>query len=236
MKINLYGVSTHNLKHIDLSVPKGKIVVFTGVSGSGKSSLVFDTIHAEGRFRYLETLSSEVGYFSRKRDRPTLMGINGLSPTVALEQKSGRKGSKSRLSDISHLSPLLRVLFTHLGSPHCPRGHGPINSHDVESVVRELSGMPSGTRLTISAPLSGPISQEMSNMLQRQGFTRILIGDERYDLSSPESPPAHDSFEVMVDRVILKDSSAPRIAGSVELAFRMASGRARVHVHEGQVI
>ncbi len=231
MDLQLFGVSTHNLKRVDITIPKGKFVVFTGVSGSGKSSLLFDTIHMEGRFRYLDTLSEEVGFFTHKGRRPTLIGASGLSPTLVLEQKRGRHAHRSHVVDVAALTDTLKLLYTHLGVPTCPRGHGQVRAHSIEEVVVRLVAFPPRTKMTLLAPMSGPLTPEFRVLLLKQGFTRVLLPEYgRFDLDSDSLLPEHDRYYVVVDRILLKENSAPRLAGSVELAYTISGGRCAVQI------
>ncbi len=231
-ELALYNVTTHNLKGIDLKIPHNQLVLITGVSGSGKSSLVFDTVHAEGRFRYLETLSDDLGAFIKRRERPNLNNCTGLTPTVILEQRNRKYRSRTTVGGITEIFNFIKLLYTNFSTPFCPRCKLELTPHDVEDVVSKIVQKPKGTKIIITAPLSGGLDEQTLELLRRKGFARIYSGGEYHDIYEEFNLESEGDLEVVIDRLILKPKSAQRLSGSIEQAYRLSDGRVRLRLKE----
>ncbi|PKN27972.1 MAG: hypothetical protein CVU65_00510 [Deltaproteobacteria bacterium HGW-Deltaproteobacteria-22] len=233
MKIALFGVTTHNLKDIDVEIPWGKITAIVGVSGSGKSSLAHDTLYVEGQLRYLETLSLRMRpWFSGRLIRPQVRWASGLSPTVLVSQKSQTWADATCVSDALETSHHLRFLFTHLGIVRCPECGLEVRASDIADVAAFCAELPLGTRLWVTAPFSRELDEELLRDLLETGFTRVFAGDQEYDLEEPGQQPS-GPFSVVVDRVVTREGQQSRLAGSVEQAFRIAGGQVQIRTAEG---
>lgn len=223
--LRIRGARTHNLRNIDLDLPRQKLVVITGPSGSGKSSLAFDTLYAEGQRRYVESLSVYARQFLQLMEKPAVDLIEGLSPAIAIQQKSGSHNPRSTVGTITEIHDHLRLLFARAGVPHCPEHRVPLHAHSISEMVDTvLAGTP-GRPLAILAPLplgSGP----SLTTLQAQGFVRVRIDGEMLELSEPELPQPQHSLEVVVDRLRVKPDIRQRLAESFETAMELAHGRA----------
>ena len=231
--IDVRGARTHNLKNIDLSLPRDKLIVFTGLSGSGKSSLAFDTIYAEGQRRYVESLSAYARQFLSMMEKPDVDHIDGLSPAISIEQKSTSHNPRSTVGTVTEIYDYLRLLYARAGTPRCPGSR-----RHARSTNRQPDGRPGaehreGTRLLMLAPVvadrKGEHVQLMQD-LQAQGFIRARINGEVYEL---DDPPKLDlrrkhTIEAVVDRFKVKDDMKLRLAESFETALRLADGVAKI--------
>ncbi|OKL47651.1 excinuclease ABC subunit A [Boudabousia liubingyangii] len=228
-EIIVKGARAHNLKSVDLNLPREAMIVFTGLSGSGKSSLAFDTIFAEGQRRYVESLSSYARQFLGQMDKPDVDFIEGLSPAVSIDQKSTSKNPRSTVGTITEIHDYLRLLFARAGVPHCPKCGEVIVAQSAEQVVNQLMEEPEGTRLVLLAPVIRGRKGEYSELfedLQAQGYTRARVDGEDVRLDSPPTLAKnlkHD-IEVTVDRIVLKEGIRTRLTDSVETAFELAQG------------
>ncbi|MEN6389624.1 MAG: excinuclease ABC subunit UvrA [Syntrophomonas sp.] len=229
------GAREHNLKNIDVKIPRDQLVVFTGVSGSGKSSLAFDTIYSEGQRRYVESLSTYARQFLGQMDKPDVDYIEGLSPSISIDQKATSNNPRSTVGTVTEIYDYLRLLFARVGQPHCPRGHGPIQRQTIDQIVDALLAMPGGTRIKVLAPVVRGQKGEHRKILSslfRDGFTRVIVdgyeytSDEEIELTKNKK---HDIFAV-VDRLVIKDEIRSRLADSLELAFELSEGV--VHIVE----
>ena len=230
-QIVIKGAREHNLKGIDLELPRGKLIVFVGVSGSGKSSLAFDTIYAEGRRRYLESLSLYARQFLGVMNRPDLDSIEGLSPTVAIRQGGGlSRNPRSTVATATGLYDYLRLLFTHIGEPFCPRCGRSIRAYTKEEMVDEILRLPEGERVYLLSPIKKGTKRAISRLL-RDGFTKALVGGEVVELSSLTGK---EGFDLLVDRLILKEGVGRRARESLELALRYGEGIVKVRLGDGQ--
>lgn len=239
MKDYIYvkGAREHNLKNIDVKIPRDQLVVFTGVSGSGKSSLAFDTIYSEGQRRYVESLSTYARQFLGQMDKPDVDYIEGLSPSISIDQKATSNNPRSTVGTVTEIYDYLRLLFARVGQPHCPRGHGPIQRQTIDQIVDNLLALPGGTRIKILAPVVRGQKGEHRKILSslfRDGFTRVIV--DGYEYTSDEEielvkNKKHDIFAV-VDRLVIKDEIRSRLADSLELAFELSEGV--VHIVELQ--
>jgi excinuclease ABC subunit A len=239
--IVIRGAREHNLKNIDLELPRNRFIVITGVSGSGKSTLAFDILYAEGQRRYVESLSAYARQFLELMDKPDVEYIEGLSPAIAIEQRSASKNPRSTVATATEIYDYLRVLFARVGTPHCYQCGRPISSLSVPQMADQITALPPGSRITILAPVvvnrKGE-HQKLLERLQREGYSRIRLNGEIMDL---EEIPALDknkrhTIEAVVDRLVIKPDLGPRLTDSLELALRLADGVVRVAVQKGEVL
>jgi excinuclease ABC subunit A len=238
-RIRIRGAREHNLKNLDIEIPRDRLVVITGLSGSGKSSLAFDTLYAEGQRRYVESLSAYARQFLEQMAKPDVDAIEGLSPAIAIEQKTVSGNPRSTVGTTTEISDYLRLLFARVGQPHCPSCGRPITSQTVQQITDQILGLDRDTRLQILAPVvrdrKGAFRAELEAQ-RRQGFVRARIDGEMRDLSEEISlakGSKHD-IDIVVDRLTAKDSLRGRIAESVEAALRIAEGLVRVDVGPGR--
>jgi excinuclease ABC subunit A len=236
--IDIRGARTHNLKNIDLSLPRDKLIVFTGLSGSGKSSLAFDTIYAEGQRRYVESLSAYARQFLSMMEKPDIDHIDGLSPAISIEQKSTSHNPRSTVGTVTEIYDYLRLLFARAGTPKCPDHNITLEAQTVSQMVDHVLELPEGTKLMLLAPVvserKGEHVQLMAD-LQAQGFIRARIDGEIYEL---DQPPELDlrkkhNIEAIVDRFKVKEDQRLRLAESFETALRLADGVAKVAYMDG---
>lgn len=231
MKDYIYvkGAREHNLKNIDVTIPRDKLVVFTGVSGSGKSSLAFDTIYSEGQRRYVESLSTYARQFLGQMDKPDVDYIEGLSPAISIDQKSTSNNPRSTVGTVTEIYDYLRLLFARVGTPHCPHCHQPIKRQTVDQVVDNLLTLPEGSRIKVLAPVvrgqKGEHKKTISNLF-RDGFGRLMV--DGYEYTSDEeiqlAKNKKHHISAVVDRLVIKDSIRSRLAESLELAFELSEG------------
>ncbi len=229
------GAREHNLKNLDLDIPRDQLVVITGVSGSGKSSLAFDTLYAEGQRRYVESLSAYARQFLGQMEKPDVDRIDGLSPAIAIEQRTAGSNPRSTVATVTEIYDYLRLLYSRVGKQHCPNDDSLIVRQTIQEMVDRLLELPAGTKVAIYAPVirrrKGEYKKEMAAW-HRQGFLRARIDGEIYDL---EDPPTlnkqkwHD-IEVLIDRIALSKDESRRLADSLETAGRLAEGLAQVEV------
>lgn len=227
--IKIRGARQHNLKNLDVDIPRDKLVVITGLSGSGKSSLAFDTIYAEGQRRYVESLSSYARIFLGIMDKPDVDSITGLSPAISIDQKSTSRNPRSTVATVTEVYDYMRLLFARVGMPHCPICHREVHRRSVEDIVNEVMKLPLGSKLMLLAPIVSQKKgsfQHVSEQYQAKGFSRVRIDgiiyalDEFPDLNKNDR---HD-IEVVVDRFILSPDLASRISGSIEQALELGQG------------
>ncbi len=237
--IIIKGARQHNLKNIDLKIPKDALVVITGVSGSGKSTLAFDTIYAEGQRRYVESLSAYARQFLELMEKPDVDYIEGLSPAIAIEQKTISKNPRSTVATITEIYDYLRLLFARVGKAFCPNCDIPITAMSVSSMIEEVLKFPLGTKLIISSPIvrgrKGEYKKELETY-RKQGFTRVRIDGNIYELTEiPElnKQIKHD-IDIIIDRVIMKEGIRNRIADSIEMAVKLSNGIVAIDVVDGE--
>ncbi|RTE07965.1 excinuclease ABC subunit UvrA [Paenibacillus whitsoniae] len=236
-QIVIKGARAHNLKNIDVTIPRDKFVVLTGLSGSGKSSLAFDTIYAEGQRRYVESLSAYARQFLGQMDKPDVDSIEGLSPAISIDQKTTSRNPRSTVGTVTEIYDYLRLLFARIGRPHCPTHGIEITSQTVEQMVDRIMEHPERTRIQILAPMISGRKGEHTKLLadvQKQGFIRVRINGETMDLSDKielDKNKKH-TIDVVVDRIVLKDDVHTRLADSLETALKLANGRVIVDVME----
>ena len=227
--IKIRGCRQHNLKNIDVDIPRDKLVVLTGLSGSGKSSLAFDTIYAEGQRRYVESLSSYARMFLGVMDKPDVDTITGLSPAISIDQKSTSRNPRSTVATVTEVYDYLRLLFARVGIPHCPICHSEVSRRTNEDIIEEVMKLPLGSKLMLLAPIvqqkKGEF-QHISEQYTAKGFSRVRVDGIVYALDEfPElkKQEKHD-IEIVVDRFILSPDLRSRIAGSVEQALELGQG------------
>ncbi|MBD2848484.1 excinuclease ABC subunit UvrA [Paenibacillus sp. IB182496] len=229
------GARAHNLKNIDVTIPRDKFVVLTGLSGSGKSSLAFDTIYAEGQRRYVESLSAYARQFLGQMEKPDVDSIDGLSPAISIDQKTTSRNPRSTVGTVTEIYDYLRLLFARVGKPHCPEHGLPITSQTVEQMVDRILTYPERTRLQILAPIVSGRKGEHAKLLadiSKQGFVRVRVDGELRELSEQielEKNKKH-SIEVVVDRIVVKPDVQTRLADSLETALKLSDGQVIVDV------
>ncbi len=235
-KIKIVGAKEHNLKNVSLEIPKNELVVFTGVSGSGKSSLAFDTIFAEGQRRYIESLSTYARQFLGQMDKPNVEYIDGLSPAISIDQKSKSNNPRSTVGTITEIYDYLRLLYARVGVPYCPVCGKKIKPQTLDEIVSKIIQLGEGTKIQILAPVVRGKKGEYSSLfeeLRQEGFVRVKIDGEIYNLDEDEIELAktkkHD-ISVVVDRIVVKDSARSRIADSVQIALKKSDGIMMVDV------
>ncbi|WP_195495525.1 excinuclease ABC subunit UvrA [Enterococcus gallinarum] len=234
-KIVIHGARAHNLKNIDVTIPRDKLVVVTGLSGSGKSSLAFDTLYAEGQRRYVESLSAYARQFLGQMDKPDVDSIDGLSPAISIDQKTTSKNPRSTVGTVTEINDYLRLLYARIGHPICPNDHIEIASQSVEQMVDEVLALPDRTKIQLLAPIvyqKKGQHKKVFEMIQREGYVRIRVDGEIYDVSEApelEKNKKHD-IAIVIDRIVVKEGIRSRLFDSFEAALRLADGYAVVDV------
>lgn len=234
-KIKIRGARAHNLKNIDVDIPKDKLVVVTGLSGSGKSSLAFDTLYAEGQRRYVESLSAYARQFLGQMDKPDVDSIDGLSPAISIDQKTTSKNPRSTVGTVTEINDFLRLLWARVGTPICPNDGHEITSQSPEQMVDKILELPERTKLQILAPIvRGKKGQhkKIIEKVKKDGFVRIIVDGEIHDVEEEielDKNKKHD-ISVVVDRIVLKDSIRSRLFDSLEAALRLTNGNVAVDV------
>src|SRR5436305_7500335 len=231
--IAVRGAREHNLKNVDLTIPRDKLVVFTGLSGSGKSSLAFDTIYAEGQRRYVESLSAYARQFLEMMQKPDVDQIDGLSPAIAIEQKTTSKNPRSTVGTVTEIYDYMRLVWARVGGPYSPATGLPIESQTVSQMVDRVLVLPEGTRLYLLAPVvrgrKGEYRKELAEWLKK-GFQRVKIDGSFHELA--EAPTLDKKFphdiDVVVDRIVVRADIGQRLAESFETALKLAEGLAVV--------
>lgn len=227
--IVIHGARAHNLKNIDVTIPREKLVVMTGLSGSGKSSLAFDTLYAEGQRRYVESLSAYARQFLGNMDKPDVDSIEGLSPAISIDQKTTSRNPRSTVGTATEINDYLRLLYARVGVPYCINGHGVIAASSVEQIVDEVLEMPERQRLQILAPIVRKKKGQHKTIfekVQKDGYVRVRVNGDVYDVSEvPElSKSKAHNIEVVVDRIVIKEGIRSRLFDSIEAALRIADG------------
>lgn len=240
-QIKIHGARAHNLKDIDVIIPKNKLVVITGLSGSGKSSLAFDTLYAEGQRRYVESLSSYARQFLGQMEKPDVDSIDGLSPAISINQKTTSKNPRSTVGTVTEITDYLRLLWARVGTPICPNDGHQITSQSPQQIVDQIMDLPERSKIQILAPIvQGKKGQhkEVLKKIQRAGFVRVIIDDEMHEISDEielDKNKQH-SISVVVDRIIVKDGIRSRLFDSVEAALKLTDGYVSVDVIGDQVL
>ena len=235
------GAREHNLKNVSVEIPRDKLVVFTGLSGSGKSSLAFDTIYAEGQRRYMESLSSYARQFLGIMEKPDVDSIDGLSPAISIDQKTTSKNPRSTVGTVTEIYDYLRLLFARIGVPHCPVCGKEIKQQSIDQIVDKILGLPEGTRFQILAPIAKGKKGEFQKELEsaaKSGFSRARIDGEVTDLSEKIKLKKNikHNIEIIVDRLIMKEGIVSRLTDSLETAFSLTEGNVLVDVVGGEEI
>jgi len=238
-RIVVLGARQHNLKNINVEIPRDRLVVITGLSGSGKSSLAFDTIYAEGQRRYVESLSAYARQFLGQMDKPDVDDIQGLSPAVSIDQKSTTRNPRSTVGTVTEIYDYLRLLFARIGVPHCHQCGKPVSRQTAEQIVDAVMALPEGSRLMILAPLvrgRKGIFRQVIEDARQQGFVRVRVDGTVYEVTDdiPMERYRQHTIEVVVDRIVLRPDAAGRVSDSVSTALGLAGGLVTVAVVDGQ--
>lgn len=240
-KIIIRGAKENNLKNVDLELPKNKLIVMTGVSGSGKSSLAFDTIYAEGQRRFVESLSSYARQFLGGSDKPDVDSIDGLSPAIAIDQKTTNNNPRSTVGTVTEIYDYLKLLYARIGVPYCPNHHEAITHQSIEEMTNKVMNFEIGTKLEIMAPVvkdEKRTHQEILENLRRDGFTKIRLNGEMRSLDEEITLEKNrkDTIEVVVDRIVLKEEERSRIFEAIETSTKLADGMVLIHIIGGEEI
>ena len=237
--IVIKGARTNNLKNVDLTLPRDEMIVFTGLSGSGKSTLAFDTIYAEGQRRYVESLSSYARQFLGNVDKPDVDSIEGLSPSISIDQKTTNRNPRSTVATVTEIYDYYRLLYARIGDPYCPVCGKPIKAQSIDQMVDNILTLEEKTRIQVLAPVikgkKGQHKKALEN-IQKEGFVRVMIDGERYDLEEDielSKTKKHD-ISVIVDRIVIKEGIETRLADSLETALRLSDGTVLINVIDGE--
>ncbi|MBQ3855855.1 MAG: excinuclease ABC subunit UvrA, partial [Ruminococcus sp.] len=240
-KIIIKGARANNLKNIDLELPRDQLIVMTGLSGSGKSSLAFDTIYADGQRRYVESLSSYARMFLGQMEKPDVDSIEGLSPAISIDQKTTSKNPRSTVGTVTEIYDYLRLLYARIGVPHCPVCGRVISQQSIDQIVDTIMELPQGTRIQLLAPIvrgrKGQYVKELDSA-RRSGFVRVRADGIMYELTEEiklDKNKKHN-IEIVVDRIIVKEGIESRITDSMETVFKLTDGLAIVDVVDGDEI
>ena len=238
-KIIVKGARENNLKNVSIEIPKNKLVVMTGVSGSGKSSLAFDTIYAEGQRRYVESLSAYARQFLGGSDKPDVDSIEGLSPSISIDQKTTNNNPRSTVGTVTEIYDYLRLLFARIGTPYCPTHKKPIKSQSIEEMTNKVLSYEEGTKIEILSPVvhgEKGTHKDLFDSLRKDGFTRVRVNGEVQDLSGEIilEKNKKDNIEVVVDRIVVKASERSRIFESIETSTKMADGKVVINIIGGE--
>ena len=234
-KIIIKGARENNLKNINIELPKNKLIVMTGLSGSGKSSLAFDTIYAEGQRRYVESLSAYARQFLGNSEKPDVDSIEGLSPAISIDQKTTSNNPRSTVGTVTEIYDYLRLLFSRVGVPYCPEHNIPISSQSVEEMTNKILEYPLGTKLVILSPVvhgEKGTHKDLLDNLRKEGYVRVRINDEMYDLSEDITLDKNikDRIEVVIDRIVLKEDSRARLFEAIEQATKLSKGKVVIQI------
>ena len=234
-KIIIKGARENNLKNINIELPKNKLIVMTGLSGSGKSSLAFDTIYAEGQRRYVESLSAYARQFLGGSEKPDVDSIEGLSPAISIDQKTTSNNPRSTVATVTEIYDYLRLLYARVGTPICPNHNIPITSQSVEEMTNKVLEYPEGTKIIIMSPVvhgEKGTHKDLLDSLQKEGYIRVRINGEMYDLSENIELEKNkkDSIEVIIDRIVIKEGSRGRIFEAIEQATKLSGGKVVISI------
>ena len=238
-QINIRGARQHNLKNIDVVLPRNRLVVITGLSGSGKSTLAFDTLYAEGQRRYVESLSTYARQFLERMDKPDVDMIEGLSPAIAIEQKAASHNPRSTVGTVTEIYDYLRLLYARIGRPHCHLCGKPIEKQSVDQIADQILALPENRRIIISAPMvtaQKGTHQKLLARLKKDGFARIRVDGTVYpieDVGTLKKSMQH-TIDVVIDRLIVNANIRKRLSDSLELALAQSGGRVHVEIIDGE--
>ena len=239
--IKIRGASEHNLKNISVDIPRDKLVVLTGLSGSGKSSLAFDTIYAEGQRRYMESLSSYARMFLGQMEKPNVESIEGLSPAISIDQKSTNRNPRSTVGTVTEIYDYMRLLYARIGVPHCPNCGREIHKQSIDQMVDRILELPEKTRFQILAPVvrgKKGRHEKIIAQAKKSGYIRVIIDGNLYELSEEivlDKNIKH-SIDIVVDRLSVKEGISKRLTDSLESALQLGEGYAKIDVIEGEEI
>lgn len=232
------GARAHNLKNVDIEIPRDKLIVMTGLSGSGKSSLAFDTIYAEGQRRYVESLSAYARQFLGQMDKPDVDTIEGLSPAISIDQKTTSKNPRSTVATVTEIYDYLRLLYARIGTPYCPNHGIPIESQTVQQMVDQVMALEERTKIQVMAPIvqgRKGTHKKLIEDISKKGYARIMVDGEVYDASETidiNKNTNHD-IHVIVDRLVVKPGIEARLADSLENALKLAEGNVVIDLIDG---
>ena len=234
-KIVIKGARENNLKNINIELPKNKMIVMTGLSGSGKSSLAFDTIYAEGERRYVESLSAYARQFLGNSNKPDVDSIEGLSPAISIDQKTTNNNPRSTVGTVTEIYDYLRLVFARIGVPYCPNHNIPISSQSVEEMTNKLLEYPLGTKMIIMSPVAHGekgTHKDLLDRLRKEGYIRVRINGEMIDLSEEINLEKNkkDNIDVIIDRIAIKEESRSRLFESLEQATKLSNGKVVVEI------
>jgi excinuclease ABC subunit A len=235
-KLTVRGAREHNLKNIDVEIPRNRLVVVTGLSGSGKSSLAFDTIYAEGQRRYVESLSAYARQFLGVMEKPDVDSIDGLSPAISIEQKTTGHNPRSTVGTVTEIYDYLRLLWARTGTPHCPTCGRPVRRQSATQIVDQILSLPAGARIEVLAPLVRGRKGEFRDLFtdaRKKGYVRVRVDGELHDLEKPPRLNRYENHEIslVVDRLVVREEDRQRLADSVETALRTANGTVEIYEH-----
>ncbi len=239
--IRIRGASEHNLKNIDVDIPRDKLVVLTGLSGSGKSSLAFDTIYAEGQRRYMESISSYARQFLGQMEKPQVELIEGLSPAISIDQKSTNKNPRSTVGTVTEIYDHFRLLFARIGIPHCPSCGKVIERQTVDQMVDSIMSLPEGTKFSVLAPVvrgKKGMHEKVLERARKSGFSRVKVDGSLYELSEDITLDKNikHSIEIVVDRLVIREGMETRLADSVETAIGLSEGLLEIEILDGETL
>lgn len=239
--IKIRGANEHNLKNVDVDIPRDKLVVLTGLSGSGKSSLAFDTIYAEGQRRYMESLSSYARQFLGQMEKPDVESIEGLSPAISIDQKSTNRNPRSTVGTVTEIYDYFRLLYARAGIPHCPKCGREIKKQTVDQMVEQVMAFPERTKIQLLAPVVRGRKGTHVKLLERarkSGYVRVRIDGNMYELSEEIKLDKNikHNIEIVVDRLVVKEGIEQRLTDSIENVLNLAEGLMTVDVIGGEPV
>ena len=237
--IRIRGANEHNLKNIDLDIPRDELVVLTGLSGSGKSSLAFDTIYAEGQRRYMESLSSYARQFLGQMEKPDVESIEGLSPAISIDQKSTNRNPRSTVGTVTEIYDYFRLLYARVGIPHCPKCGKEIRKQTVDQMVDQIMELPERTKIQLLAPVVRGRKGTHAKLFERakkNGYVRVLVDGNLYELSEEIALDKNikHNIDIIVDRLMIKEGIEKRLTDSIETVLSLAEGLLTVDVIDGE--
>ena len=239
--IKIRGANENNLKHLDVDIPRNEFVVLTGLSGSGKSSLAFDTIYAEGQRRYMESLSSYARQFLGQMEKPDVESIEGLSPAISIDQKSTNRNPRSTVGTVTEIYDYFRLLYARIGIPHCPRCGREISKQSVDQMVDQIMALPERTRIQLLAPVVRGRKgrhEKLFDQARRSGYVRVMVDGNMYELSEEINLDKNikHNIQIVVDRLVVKPGIEKRLTDSIESVLHLADGLLVVDTMDGHMM